>query len=552
PSVAASEDQTEGESSSLECSTPYACPWGGTVLRWLGYDPRVSTVSGRVQLDTSGVGHSLTLSTSFSWRDHSKKLLCEVSDGSRKASREVVLRVRHAPKDVQVSVSPSTGNIHVGDTVSLSCEVGSSHPPISGYHWYKDGVAVGSERVLTLRGVRREDQGRYHCEVHNALGAGTAPAVTLHVFSAEISASPAAEVREGTATTLSCDVPGQEGQALNYTWYRNSAWLREGSAHTLLFPSVAAGDAGYYSCRVTNSQGSDLSQPIGLSVTYPPRTPTLTLFQEAQGGRLAIVQCAVDSHPPATMAIDREGTVLAASGAQATPHQRFGVTASRNSLRLEIRDAGPQDSGKYRCTASNAHGNASATKVLVTRAAELLIQPSAEVREGTEVTLTCVGTGHVGGEPLYTWYRNGKRLQESPIPALRFPSIRGDDAGAFQCRVRSSNDSDTSAPVPLRVLYPPRPPVMSSFLQTQGGHLGIIQCSVESDPESNLTLRRGDTTIGCSWGCPPAPSARVRVTPSYNSLRVQIQEVVLEDEGTYVCQAGNTQGSASAAVEFRA
>ncbi|NXF14331.1 SN protein, partial [Smithornis capensis] len=84
--------------------------------------------------------------------------------------------------------------------------------------------------------------------------------------------------------------------------------------------------------------------------------------------------------------------------------------------------------------------------------AELLIQPSAEVREGTEVTLTCVGTGHAAGEPLYSWYRNGKRLQESPIPALRFPSIRGDDAGAFQCRVRSSNGSATSVTVPLRVL----------------------------------------------------------------------------------------------------
>ncbi|NXA14304.1 SN protein, partial [Sapayoa aenigma] len=552
PSAVVSEEETEGQRSTLECSTPYACPWGDAVLHWVGYDPQVSTVSGRVQLDTSGVGHYLTLSTSFSWRDHSRKLLCEVSYGSRKASREVVLRVRHAPKDIQVSVSPSTGNIHVGDTVSLSCEVGSSHPPVSGYHWYKDGVAVSSERVLTLRGVRREDHGQYHCEVQNALGAGTAPAVTLQVFSAEISASPAAEVREGTATTLSCDVPSREGQDLNYTWYRNSAWLREGSSHTLLFPAVAAADAGYYSCKVTNSQGSDTSQPISLSVTYPPRTPSVTLFQETQGGRLAVVQCAVDSHPPATMAIDRDGAVLAASGVQVAPRQRFSVTASRNSLRLEIRDAGPRDSGKYRCTASNALGNTSATKVLVTRAAELLIQPSTEVREGTEVTLTCVGAGDTGGQPLYAWYRNGKRLQESPIPVLRFPSIRGDDAGAFQCRVRSSNGSDTSGTVPLRVLYPPRPPVMSSFLQTQGGRLGIIQCSVESDPESNLTLWRGHNTIACSWGCPPAPSPRVRVTPSYNSLQVQIQEVVLEDEGTYVCQAGNTQGSSSAAVEFRA
>ncbi|NWV17818.1 SN protein, partial [Origma solitaria] len=554
PSVTGSEEQTEGQRSTLECSTPYFCPWGDIVLSWQGYDPRVSEVSGHVQLDTGGVSHQVTLASSFSWKDHSKKLLCEVSHGSQRASTEVVLRVRHTPKDVRVALSPSSGNIGVGDTVTLSCEVGSSHPPVSGFRWYKDGVAVGTERVLALRGVRRQDHGQYRCEAHNALGAAVSPDVTLRVFSAEISASPAAEVREGTATTLSCDVPGREGhpEELTYTWYKNSAWLKEGPAHTLLFPAVAASDAGYYSCQVTNSQGSDTAQAISLSVTYPPRIPTLALFQETQGGRLVIVRCTVDSHPPATLAIDRDGVVLATSGAQVALHQRLGVTTSRNSLRLEIRDAGPRDSGKYSCTASNVLGNASATKVLVTRATELLIQPSAEVSEGTAVTLTCVGTGDTAGEPLYTWYRNGRRLRESSFPTLQFPSVRGDDAGAFQCQVRSGNGSDTSEAVPLRVLYPPRQPVLSLFLQSRGGRLGIIQCSVESDPESNLTLRRGDNVIACTRGCPQATSPRLGVTRSYNSLKVEIRDVVVEDEGIYECQARNSQGSASATVDFQA
>ncbi|NXV91027.1 SN protein, partial [Calonectris borealis] len=552
PSTAASEEQTEGQTSTLECSTPYICPPGDVALRWEGYDPQVSAVSSRVQMDTSGVGHYLNLTTSFSWKDHSKKLLCEVSYGSRKATGEVVLRVRHAPKDTQVLVRPPAQNIRVGDTVSLSCEVSSSYPPVSAYHWYKDGAAVGSERILTLRGVRREDYGQYRCEAENAVGAGAAPAVTLYVFSAEISVSPAAEVREGTATTLSCDVPGREDQDLNYTWYKNSAWLKEGTAHTLLFHHVAASDTGYYSCKVTNDHGSDTSQAISLSVTYPPRTPTITLFQETQGGRLAIVYCAVDSYPPATMALYRDGTLLAASGLQAAPRQRLGVTASRNALRLEIRGVGPQDSGEYRCTASNAYGNASAAKPFLARATEVLIQPSAEVREGTAVTLTCRGAGGAAEETLYTWYRNSKRLRESSVPTLRFPSVRGEDAGAFQCRVRSSNGSDTSAAVPLRVLFPPRQPVMSSFLETQDGRLGIIQCTVESDPEANLTLWRGEEVIACTRGCPTAPNPRVHATLSYNSLKVEMREVVLEDEGTYVCRAGNPQGNASAAVDFRA
>ncbi|NWS78012.1 SN protein, partial [Crotophaga sulcirostris] len=552
PSISTNEEQNEGLTSTLECSTPYVCPSADITLRWEGYDPQVSVVSSQVQLDTSGVSHRLTLTTSFSWKDHSKRLFCELSYGSSKATRDVILRVRHAPKDTQVSVNPSAQNIRVGDTVSFTCTVGSSYPPISAFYWYKDGVVVGSEQILTLRDVQRKDYGQYHCEARNDVGAGVAPPVMLYIFSAEISVSPAAEVQEGTATTLSCDVPGREGQDLNYTWYKNSAWLMEGTAHTLLFHHVTASDTGFYSCKVTNDRGSDTSQAISLSVTYPPRTPTVTLFQEAQGGRLAIVRCTVDSHPPATVAIHRDGSLLATSGSQAAPRQRLGVTASRNALRLEIRGVGPQDSGEYRCTATNQHGNASATKVFVARATEVLIQPSAEVQEGATVTLTCLGSPGAAEELLYAWYRNSKWVQESSTPTLRFPSIRGEDAGAFQCRIRSSNRSDTSAPVPLRVLFPPRQPETSTFLETQGGRMGIIQCSVESDPEANLTLWRGEEVIACTWGCPTAPRPRVHATSSYNNLRVEIQEVVVEDEGTYVCWAGNTQGNASAAVDFRA
>uniref|UniRef100_A0A8B9G899 Sialic acid binding Ig like lectin 1 n=1 Tax=Amazona collaria TaxID=241587 RepID=A0A8B9G899_9PSIT len=544
PSIAPSEEQTEGQTSTFECSTPYVCPLGDVALRWEGHDPQVSVVSGRVQMDTSGVGHYLTLTTSFSWRDHSKKLLCEVSYGSRKATREVVLRVR---RTWGCSVGSLFPNIRVGDTVSFTCEVGSSHPPVSGYRWYKDGVPTGSEQILTLRGVRREDHGQYHCEAENAIGAAAAPAVMLYVFSAAVSVSPAAEVREGTATTLSCDVPGQEGQDLSYAWHKNGAWLKEGSAHTLLFLHVTAADAGYYSCTVTNDRGSDTSPPVGLRVTYPPRSPTITLFQEAHGGRLAIIHCAVDSYPPATMAMYHDSTLVAASGSQAAPQQRLGVTSSRNTLRLEIHGAGPRDSGEYRCTASNGHGNASATKVFIARATEVLIQPSAEVREGAAVTLTCAGPWGAAEDALYAWFRNGKRLRESAAPALRFRSVRAEDAGAFQCRLRSRNGSDESAAAPLRVLCAccwERLRVLSAA----AGPGALLR----SEPEANLTLWRGDEVIACTWGCPIAPSPRVQATSSYNSLKVEIQDVVLEDEGTYVCWAGNTEGNASATMDFRA
>ncbi|NXX98281.1 SN protein, partial [Centropus bengalensis] len=538
PSIVAAEEQTEGQMSSFVCSVPYVCPQNGVSLRWKGYDPQVSVVSSWDQLDSSsGVSHYLNLTTSFSWKNHSKKLLCEVSYGSRMKIGEVLLRVKHAPKDIQVSLSPSGQNIHQGDTVSFTCVVGSTYPSVSTYHWMKDGAILGSEQNLTLRDVHLEDYGQYHCEARNGLGAGVAPPVMLYIFCKCQGRKPGAgafleeEQCHGRGMEFGQN-PDWGGQEMEWRWPEPSG-------------GPGAGKSMVEDCDVPigwpcPTPWDLLSCSIPFPPPDPPRPPTITLFQEAQGGRLAVVLCTVDSHPPATMAIYHDDTLLAINGSQAAPRQHLGVTTSRNALRLEIRGAGPQDSGEYRCVATNQYGNTSSTKVFVARAPEVLIQPSAEVLEGEAVTLTCLGSPGVGEEPLYTWYRNSKQLWEGLDPRMLFPSIRGEDAGAFQCR-RCFNPA-----------VPPRQPVMSSFLETQGGHLGIIQCSVESDPEANLTLWKGEEVIACGRGCSTTPRPRFHSTSSQNSLKVEIQEVVVEDEGTYVCRAGNTQGNSSASMDFRA
>lgn len=111
-----------------------------------------------------------------------------------------------------------------------------------------------------------------------------------------------------------------------------------------------------------------LAQPLSPPpcAADPPRTPSLTLLQEPQGGGLAVVHCSVDSRPPATLALYRDGNLVATSGSQVAPSQRLAITASRNALRLEIRGVRPQDGGQYRCTATNTLGNASATQPFVT------------------------------------------------------------------------------------------------------------------------------------------------------------------------------------------
>lgn len=553
PAIAAPEDLREGMRVNFTCSSPYACPYDGTALQWRGYDALLSTVTGTVQLDTTGVLSQQILVTSLSWQDHSKKLFCEVSVGSKQANGEIALRVKYSPKGAKVVINPSTKNIRVGDAVSLTCSVNSTFPEVTTYKWYKGGTALGgSQQILTLQSVAREDYGPYHCEAENSVGTGVAEAVVLYVFSAVVSVNPSAEIQEGEMVTLTCAIPGEENQDLSYTWYKNNVWIKEGTARSLVFHEVTSSDTGYYLCKVQNDKGSEMSQAISLTVFYPPRGLAITLFQETQEGKLALIHCTVDSHPLSVLALYRNEALVATTSSHAAPSQRLSITASRNSLKLEIRNVLPEDDGRYQCTASNAYGNATAAKLFHAQMARVLISPSPEVREGDAVTLTCVATRSAEEGTSYTWYKNARWLKESSENTLVLPAASSRDAGAFQCKAQNKRGSSTSPAVTLRVLFPPRRPQMTSLLEMQNRHLGIILCTTDSDPQSELALYRGDELVASTSGSRSLAGQRLSATPSYNSLKVEIREVVLEDEGTYVCSARNAYGNASTSMIFSA
>ncbi|XP_025024106.1 sialoadhesin [Python bivittatus] len=552
PTIAAPNDLREEVLATFECSSPYVCPYDHSSLKWFGYNPEKSRVSGTVQLGTTAAIRKQILQTSLTWEDHQHKLGCEASVGTQKAKGEITLQVAHAPKGIKVTLNPPTKNIQVGDAVSLTCRVSSSYPEVTAYRWFKDGTACGTQQVKNIQHVSREDYGLYHCEAENSLGTGVAEDVTLFIFSAVLSVSPSSDVREGEKVTLTCDVPGEDQQEIHYSWFKNNIWFKEGTARILTFQEVTVGDTGYYSCKIQNDKGSGSSLAVSLTVFYPPRSPSLTLFQESQGGQLAIVHCAVDSNPQSTLSLFRNQQLLATTSSHSAPSQRISIATTRNSLKLEIQKLVPEDEGEYRCVATNKYGNASTASFFRTQTARVVANPSRELVEGERVTLTCTTTLGTEEETTYTWYKNAKWLQQGQEDTLVLSAVVSGDAGTFHCVAENKKGSHASPPITLRVLYSPRLPVMSSFLETQGGHLGIIQCTIDSDPPSEIALYKGNTLVGSTSIVHLATDPRVHVATSYNTLKVTIKDLTLDDEGEYMCSAQNRYGDAMATVEFTA
>lgn len=105
---------------------------------------------------------------------------------------------------------------------------------------------------------------------------------------------------------------------------------------------------------------------------------------------------------------------------------------------------------------------------------------------------------------------------------------------------------------------PPRKPTFTARLNldTSGvrdGRHGVLLCHVDSDPPAQLRLLHKGHVVATSLPsrCGSC-SQRMKVSRASNSLRVEIQKPVLEDEGMYLCEASNTLGNSSASASFNA
>lgn len=72
-------------------------------------------------------------------------------------------------------------SVHLNDlSVQLVCSLIDANPPSKlVYTWIKDNVKIGSSQNLTLKTIKRSDQGVYQCLASNA--AGTSLPATVFV-----------------------------------------------------------------------------------------------------------------------------------------------------------------------------------------------------------------------------------------------------------------------------------------------------------------------------------------------------------------------------------
>ncbi|MCX5697980.1 MAG: immunoglobulin domain-containing protein, partial [Candidatus Omnitrophica bacterium] len=325
---------------------------------------------------------------------------------------------------------------------------------------------------------------------------------------------------------------------LIYQWKKGSSSLTNGgrvsgtNTATLTIATVAATDAGSYSCLVTNSAGKATSAGGILTVNQPPAITTGPSSQTVKLGNNAIFSIKATG---AALTYQWQKKV---SGAGAFANIN-GVTSTTYTFISTSGDNGAQ----FRCIVTNSAGSAVSVlaSLTVSQPSAITTQPSSQtVILGKNVTFSISASGTA---PLiYQWKKgsssltNGGRVSGTNTAILTIATVAATDAGSYSCLVTNSAGKATSVGATLTVN---QPPAITTQPANQTVNIGNrVTFSIKATGTAPLTYQWMKTSsAGVFTGIPGATSVSYAFTPVATDNGAQSRCIVTNSAGSATSNA---------------
>jgi hypothetical protein len=181
-------------------------------------------------------------------------------------SRAASVAVRSAPVIVD---SPEDTDAYVGTPLRLS--VTAYGFPRRSYQWRFNGEPIpGARAAVHVLKPSLAKSGVYDVVVANALGEAVSEPFIVTVYAApRISTSPVGgRKRVGQSHVLAVTAPAYPEPS--FQWLKDGEELPGQTSSSLVFSSLRLTDAGRYSVRITNTQGTVTTKPVLLDVSLSP------------------------------------------------------------------------------------------------------------------------------------------------------------------------------------------------------------------------------------------------------------------------------------------
>ncbi|XP_061648761.1 obscurin-like protein 1 isoform X8 [Phyllopteryx taeniolatus] len=410
--------------------------------------------------------------------------------------------------------------------------------------WMRQGVLLhpgakytlknkGHKHSLTIHTLAMSDRGTYSCE-------------TLHdCTQAQLTVEP----RKITIKKGLTDIKTMERETASYevelshpnvtgTWWRNGNQLKlsnhfrmsaKGRVHSLTISNLSVEDSATFMFCVEK-----LKTSARLIVKEPP----VTIFRKLEDqkipeGSVVSIECELSRH--------NVDVKWMKNGSELKPGMNVRIYAIGRKRFLQITKCLLSDSGMYTCDA----GEVATSGTVEVYERELLVVQGLEdlnIAEDQNAVFDCeISVEDVPGE----WYKNGEMIhptstiktrQEGTKHFLLMCNVRPEDSGEikFVARHVESVAKLQVKEIPLSIVKP-----LQDKTALEKSRV-MLDCTV-SNPRCSIRWYKGSNVI--------LPSERFEISSEGCYRKLIIQQVALDDEGTYSMQVGENTCSAKLTVE---
>uniref|UniRef100_A0A671TE53 B-cell receptor CD22 n=1 Tax=Sparus aurata TaxID=8175 RepID=A0A671TE53_SPAAU len=306
-------------------------------------------------------------------------------------------------------------------------------PQYSGRVQYKFG---NKKCTLKITDLRESDSAEYKFRFITDQKGGKYtgdPGVTLSV-TGKISAEYYFVCASTRWARLSCHSSRLPPGHLHYIWYKNGRIIQ---GQTSSYCSDYFTPTDSFSCAVEGHENCR-SPPL-----YAPKLPSVSVSPSAEivEGSSVTLTCSSDANPAANYTWYKKNGDPDLQPLSKEPQLVFSSIQS-------------SDSGEHYCTAENELGRRTSEYIYTDvkyapKLPSVSVSPSAEIVEGSSVTLTCSSDANPAAK--YTWYKERQKLLRGQRGIYRFSSISSEDRGNYSCKSENQYGEIMSSSVSVDV-----------------------------------------------------------------------------------------------------
>lgn len=354
-------------------------------------------------------------------------------------------------------------------------------------------------------------------------------------------------IREGESVVLNAQIVGNPTPKI--AWFKDGKPLKtniksDRDTHSLTLISPTKESAGEYTVKATNSMGT-VETTAHVTVEEFSANAQPPFFVERfegqrvpQKGKIELPAIVSGNPVPEIKWLRNNAPLL--------PSDRVQLSYDGENIKLVITNADSnEDSGDYKCVASNPMGKVSHGARVVVEVEDVIftkkLKKTVSIQESNTLTLECETSHFV----TTTWYHNGKELtgmdhrvvvEEGKVHKLIIKDTNVRDAGTYKCTIKKQQTAST-----VEVLE--RVP---EFVKT------LEDWEVTELETAILEVEITSVTADVKWlkdGQPIKEEPnRVEFVKDGKVRKLLVKSTSVHDEGEYTCVLGDEECTAELVV----